>query len=225
MIDANKIIIGAFMEEFGSTFKMSQTSMPKLVKWVSWLVFLIGFFIMKPLYHTSDLSALSIALASFSFAWLIILVTQQQVIVSHQFTEKVTNAIYRIFDRIRTKFADQFQDRDDVDLESIRSTVERFMHETLKRLLDLLLPLSYWDALSCIAFSILGVITNNLPLSWELWNYSFATLFLALAVMMAFRVCLIIGATVFYRAISAGVDLDAYEVKEVAATGEDKVES
>jgi len=224
MIEANRIIIGAFMEEFGSTFKQSQTAMPKLVKGISWFVVLIGFLIMKPLYHTSDLSALSIALASFSFACLIILVTQQQVILSRQFTEKVTNAIYRIFERIRTKFADQFQDRDDADLESMRSSVEGFMHETLKRLLDLLLPLSYWDALSCIAFSILGVITNNLPLRWSLWNYSFATLFLALSVMMAFRVCLIIGATVFYRAISAGVDLDAYKVKEVAATVEDKSE-
>jgi len=224
IIEANKIIIGAFMEEFGSTFKLSQTSMPKLVKWISWCVFLIGFFIMKPMYHTSDLSALCIALASFSFAWMIILVTQQQVIVSRQFTEKVTNAIYRIFERIRTKFADQFQDSKDADLEAVRSSVEGFMHESLTRLLDLLLPLSYWDALSCIAFSILGVIMNNLPLAWSLWNYSFATLFLALSVMMAFRVCLIIGATVFYRAISAGVDLDAYEVKEVAATAEDKPE-
>ncbi len=87
MIEANRIIVGAFMEEFGSTFKQSQTSMPKLLKWISRCVFVIGFFIMKPLYHTSGLSALCIALASFSFAWMVILVTQQQVIVSRQFTE------------------------------------------------------------------------------------------------------------------------------------------
>lgn len=224
MIEANRIIIGAFMEEFGSTFKQSQTSMPKLVKWISWCVLLIGFFIMKPMYHTSDLSALCIALASFSFAWLVVLVTQQQVMVSRQFTERVTNAIYRIFERIRTKFADQMQDNEDTDLEAIRSSVEGFMHETLKRIIDLLLPLSYWDALGCISFSVLGVIANSLPLTWSLWNYSFATLFLAVSIMLAFRVCLIIGTTVFYRAISAGVELDAYEVKEVAVTEQDNLE-
>ena len=52
----------------------------------------------------------------------------------------------------------------------------------------------------------------------------FATLFLAVSIMMAFRVCLIIGATVFYQTISAGVELDAYEVKEVAATEQDNSE-
>lgn len=205
------------MEEFGSTFKKSQTSLPKLVQWISWSVFLIGLLIMKPLYHTPDLPALCITLASFSFAWLIILETKQEnLLVSHKISRKITNAIYRIIERIREKFAEQDQDLDDPDLEAIRSTVEGYIHELLKRLLDLLLPLSYWDALSCIAFSILGVILNNLPLSWSLWNYSFATLFLSLSVMMSFRVCLIIGASVFYRAVSAGVDLE-----EVTATERD----
>lgn len=220
MIEANRIIIGAFIEEFGSTFKQSHTSMPKLVKWISWAVFVVTVLIMKPLYHTSDLSALCIALASFSFAWMLILVAKQEVIVSQQFTHKVTNALYRVIERIQLKFSDQFHESDDVDLESLRPLVEGFTHEALRHFLDLLLPLSYWDSLGCFSLSILGVITNNLPLDWAIWHYSFATVCLAWSVMLAFRVCLIIGASVMYRAMSAGVDLDAYQVEEVAAADE-----
>ncbi|RIV26434.1 hypothetical protein D2Q93_04500 [Alicyclobacillaceae bacterium I2511] len=221
MIEANKIIISAFVEEFGSTFKQSHTSMPKLVKWASWAVFVFTLLIMKPLYHTSDLSALCITLASFSFAWMLVLVAKQEVIVSQQFTHKVTNALYRVIERIQLKFPDQFRESDDVDLESLRPSVEGFTHEALRHFLDLLLPLSYWDSLGCFSLSILGVITNNLPSGWAIWHYSFATVCLAWSVMLTFRVCLIIGASVMYRAMSAGVELDAYQVEDVAATNED----
>ena len=99
---------------------------------------------MKPcITHATSPHCVSHLLRFRSRGWLSFL-TQQQVIVSRQFTERVTNAIYRIFERIRTKFAEQMQDNEDTDLEAIRSSVEGFMHETLKRIIDLLLPLSYW---------------------------------------------------------------------------------
>ena len=94
------------------------------------------------------------------------------------------------------------------DLNSKRQEVTDYIQRIMERFVDSLLPASLWDSIFIIVCSMLAVITNKFPQWLSFWNYSFATIFLAISSALVIRVCVVISAIVYYRAVITSVELD-----------------
>lgn len=207
MFQVNWLILKIFRQELSLTDATVSTGYPKIVKFASRVGYIVCFFLLRPMYKTPDLTTLSLTLAAFASAWIIILISfQDRIEIPAALASKFTQATAKIVQSV----ADTHLRSEDASskMPEVDQYLTSFIPNVLSWLLILLVPVTFIDGVIIITSAIISVVTNNLPAWVSFANYSFATWFLSVCIVSTLRILLVMWAMVTFRVLANQAKLD-----------------